>query len=307
MARHAADLPFYTAAELVRDVAGAAGTEPVAARAQVRERFSDADDEDLILVDDALGIADPDVALPQIDPDARRRRLSAMVNATALARSTPTVYVVEDAHWIDGVSESMLSEFLTVIPQTASLVLITYRPEYDGALARAPRVQTIALEPLDEAQMLALGAELLGEDRSVTELAELVAERAAGNPFFAEEIVRDLSERDVLVGGRGCYLCTGPAANVHVPHTLQAVIAARIDRLDPAAKRTLNAAAVVGSRFTPDMLHALEVPMALGDLVSAELIDQSAFDPKPEYAFRHPLIRAVAYRVAAEIRSRAVA
>ncbi len=292
---HTADLPFYTAAELVRDVTGAAGLEPVAARAQVRERFSDADGEDLILVDDALGIADPDVALPQIDPDARRRRLSAMVNATALARSTPTVYVVEDAHWIDGVSESMLSEFLTVIPQTPSLVLITYRPEYDGALAHAPRVQTIALEPLDEAQMLELGAELLGEDRSVTELAELVAERAAGNPFFAEEIVRDLSERDVLVGGRGCYLCTGPAANVHVPRTLQAVIAARIDRLDPAAKRTLNAAAVVGSRFTPDMLHALEVPMALGDLVSAELIDQSAFDPKPEYAFRHPLIRAVAY------------
>ncbi len=89
---HTADLPFYTAAELVRDVTGAAGLEPVAARAQVRERFSDADGEDLILVDDALGIADPDVALPQIDPDARRRRLSAMVNATALARSTPTVY-----------------------------------------------------------------------------------------------------------------------------------------------------------------------------------------------------------------------
>ena len=97
-------------------------------------------------------------------------------------------------------------------------------------------------------------AELLGEDRSVAELAELITERAAGNPFFAEEIVRDLSERDVLVGGRGCYLCIDQAADVHVPRTLQAVIAARIDRLDPAAKRTLNAAAVIGSRFTPDML-----------------------------------------------------
>src|SRR6185369_14536792 len=115
----------------------------------------------------------------------------------------------------------------------------------------APRSQTIALEPLEESQMLALGTELLGEERSVTELAELIAERAAGNPFFAEEIVRDLSERDVLVGGRGCYLCTGQIADVHVPSTLQAVIAARIDRLDPAAKRTLNAAAVIGSRFTP--------------------------------------------------------
>jgi adenylate cyclase len=292
---HTADLPFHAAAELLRDVTGVAGLEPAEARASVRQRFPHADGEDLTLLDDSLGIADPDVPLPQIDPDARRRRLSAVVNATALARSTPTVFAIEDAHWIDGVSESMLAEFLSVIPQTPSLVLVTFRPEYDGALAHAPRSQTIALEPLEESQMLALGAELLGEDRSVTELAELIAERAAGNPFFAEEIVRDLSERDVLVGGRGCFLCTGPVADVHVPRTLQAVIAARIDRLDPAAKRTLNAAAVIGSRFTPDMLQALEIDAALGELVAAELIDQTAFSPQPEYAFRHPLIRAVAY------------
>ena len=143
-----------------------------------------------------------------------------MVKAAALARTTPVVYVIEDAHWIDGISESMLAEFLTVIPQTPSLVVVTYRPEYNGALAHAPRSQTIALEPLDESQMMALGAELLGEDRSVTELAELITTRAAGNPFFAEEIVRDLSERDVLVGGRGCYLCADPIADVHVPRTL---------------------------------------------------------------------------------------
>ena len=82
--------------------------------------------------DDLLGIADPDVALPKIDPDARRRRLTALVNAASLARETPAVYVVEDAHWIDEVSESMLADFLTVIPQTPSLVLVTYRPEYRG-------------------------------------------------------------------------------------------------------------------------------------------------------------------------------
>ena len=70
--------------------------------------------------------------LPQIDPDARRRRLTALVNAASLARETPAVYVVEDAHWIDEVSESMLADFLTVIPQTPSLVLVTYRPEYRG-------------------------------------------------------------------------------------------------------------------------------------------------------------------------------
>ena len=78
----------------------------------------------------------------------------------------------------------------------------------------------------------------------------MIAERAAGNPFFAEEIVRDLAERGVLHGDRGGYVSTADVAEVSVPATVQATIAARIDRLDPAAKRTLSAAAVIGSRFS---------------------------------------------------------
>ena len=90
-----------------------------------------------MLLDDLLAIADPDTAA-EIDPDARRRRLTALVKSASLARQTPAVYVVEDAHWIDEASESMLADFLTVIPQTRSLVLLTYRPEYRGALTRFP-------------------------------------------------------------------------------------------------------------------------------------------------------------------------
>ena len=174
-------------------------------------------------------------------------------------------------------------------------MLITYRPEYTGALAHAPRTQTIALEPLDDSQMTTLSTELLGADPSVTGLADVVATRAAGNPFFAEEIVRDLTERDVSMGGRGCYLCADPVAEVSVPSTLQAVIAARIDRLQPAAKRTLNAAAVIGSRFDPAMLKTLDIDAVLDELVQAELVDQIVSTPPPEYEFRHSLIRAVAY------------
>jgi adenylate cyclase len=292
---HTTDLPFHAAAGLLRSATRLDGLDDAAARAQLRERFPAAADDDLLLMEDLLGIGDPAAAIPQIDPDARRRRLAAVVKSTALARTTPVVYIIEDAHWIDGVSESLLTEFLTVIPQTPALVMVTYRPEYAGALANAPRSQTIALEPLDDTQMSELSAELLGDDSSVTEMAQFVAEHAAGNPFFAEELVRDLSERDVLVGGRGCYLCAEPIDHVHVPSTLQAVIAARIDRLAPAAKRTLNAAAVIGSRFTADMLEAIGVDARLSDLVASELIDQTAINPKPEYAFRHALVRAVAY------------
>ena len=261
----------------------------------MRDRVTDADPEDLLLLDDLLGIADPDIALPKIDPDARRRRLTALVNAASLARETPAVYVVEDAHWIDEVSESMLADFLTVIPQTPSLVLFTYRPEYDGALTRMHGAQTIALAPLSDSETAALITELLGPDPSVGALGQTIAERAAGNPFFAEEIVRELAERGVLRGQPGAYVRRPRLLRSTVPATLQATIAARIDRLDPKAKRTLSAGAVIGSRFDLDLLTVLGVEPVVGDLVGAELIDQVRFTRQPEYVFHHPLVRAVAY------------
>jgi class 3 adenylate cyclase len=292
---HATDIAFHVVARLLRAATGVSDLDGQAARDRVRSRVPDADPEDVLLFDDLLGIADPDVALPVIDPDARRRRLTALVNAASLARQIPTVYVVEDAHWIDEVSESMLTEFLTVIPQTPSLVLVTYRPEYRGALSRVAGAQTIALAPLSDSETATLVSELLGSDPSVGEVATMIAEKAAGNPFFAEEIVRDLAERGVLRGNRSAYELTADAAHVSVPATLQATIAARIDRLDPAAKRTLSAAAVIGSRFSLGLLETLGIDPVLQYLVSGEFIDQIRFTRQPEYVFHHPLVRTVAY------------
>jgi adenylate cyclase len=122
----------------------------------VRAHVPDTDPADMLLLDDLLGIADPDSAVPDIDPDARRRRLTALINAVLSARSAPAVYVIEDAHWIDAVSESMLADVLSVITQTPSMVLITYRPEYGGPLAHSPGTEAIALAPLAIAQSSAL-------------------------------------------------------------------------------------------------------------------------------------------------------
>src|SRR6476469_1346225 len=160
---------------------------------------------------------------------------------------------------------------------------------------RVHAAQTIALAPLSDSETAALIAELLGADTSVRALGQTIADRAAGNPFFAEEIVRDLAERDVLQGQPGAYKSTVEGAEVNVPATLQATIAARIDRLDPKAKRTLRAAAVVGSRFGIDLLTALGVEPVVADLVKADLIDQVSFTRQPDYVFHHPLVRAVAY------------
>ena len=292
---HAADIPFQVVSRLLRAATGVEGLDGQTARDRVRDRVPDADAEDLLLLDDLLGIADPNAPLPAIDPDARRRRLTALLNATSLARETPAVYVVEDAHWIDEVSESMIADFLTVIPQTPSLVLATYRPEYEGALARVHGAQTIALAPLSDSETAALVAELLGPDPSVGALGSMITERAAGNPFFAEEIVRELAERGVLQGPPGGYVSTVDVAEVSMPATVQATIAARIDRLNPKAKRTLCAAAVIGSRFSRDLLETLGIDPVLESLVGGEFIDQIRFTRQPEYVFHHPLVRTVAY------------
>jgi class 3 adenylate cyclase len=314
---HASDIPFYVVARLLRAAFGVGDLEAAAARTQVRARVPNADPEDVLLFDDLLGIADPEVKLPKIDPDARRRRLTALVNAASLARQTPAVYAVEDVHWIDEASESLLAHFMAVIPQTRSVVLITYRPEYPGALNRVPGAQSIALAPLSDSETAALVSGLLGPDPSVDALGQKIAERAAGNPFFAEEMVRDLAERGVLRGLRSAYVSTAGVAEVSIPATVQATIAARIDRLAPVAKRTLSAAAVIGSRFDPGLLETLGIETIVEDLLVAELVDQVRFTGAPEYVFHHPLIRSVAYesqlksdraelhrRVAAAIESR---
>ena len=292
---HAHDVPFYAVTRLLRVAHGVADLDGEAAREQVRVRVPDADPQDLLLLHDLLGIADPDVPLPQLDPDARRRRLTALINTASLARTEAALYIIEDAHWIDAVSESMLADFITVIPRTPSMVLITSRPEYQGALTRVPGEQTIALAALADSETTALLGELLGSDPSVGELAAIIAERAAGNPFFAEEMVRELVQRGVLAGEHGGYVCRVDVAEVNVPATVQAAIGARIDRLDTAARRTLNAASVIGARFGTELLAALGIDAVVDELLGAELIDQVRFTPSAEYAFRHPLIRAVAY------------
>ncbi len=292
---HTSDIPFHVAARLLRDVFAIRGLEDDAARATVRARMADADPEDLALLDDLLGIGVPDVPLPDIDPAARRRRLAALLNAAAVARTTPAVFVIEDAHWIDEISEAMIADFAAVVPQTRSLVLITYRPEYHGSLDQLPSSHRISLVPLDDSDCTALAAELLGADPSVRTLVGQLAERAAGNPFFTEELVRDLAERGVVHGEPGAYVCRQGTEEMHVPASLQATIAARIDRLGPTAKCTLNAAAVIGLRFDSGLLAGLVESVELAELIGAELIDQVTFTHHDEYAFRHPLIRRVAY------------
>jgi adenylate cyclase len=246
---------------------------------------------------EAMGIADTNGDPMQVSVDGRRRRLVGVMAQAVLMRSARTVFVLEDVHWIDAPSDDVLADFSATLNVTTSIFVTTYRPEFHGALHHCSG-RTVVLAPLNDAMTVRLVSQLLGADRSLARLAEGIAVAAVGNPFFVEEIVRDLAGRGVLSGSRGSYRMVGDADEIAVPATVQAVLAARIDRLPAETKSILNAAAVIGTDFDVDTLHDL-LPEAesarLADLVATELIDQTEFVPRQCYCFHHPLVRTVAY------------
>ncbi|MDV7174347.1 adenylate/guanylate cyclase domain-containing protein [Gordonia amicalis] len=293
---HRRDVSFGVVAGLLRSALGLDDLDLDSARAQVLARFPNACAQDLSLLEDLLGIADPGVPLPAIEPDAKRRRLTALINEESLARTEPSLTIIEDAQWIDEPSEWTLVELLEVVPRAPSLVLITARPEYDGALKRSTAARIVELNTLGDADIEQIIIALTGTDPSVTQLVAKVVERAAGNPFYAEEMVRELVQRGVLSGERGAHVTSADVADVAVPATVQATIEARIDLLSGRAKRAVTAMSVIGLRMEEQLLPALGLNSAVDELLDAEIIERVGAGSSVEYVFRHPLIWAVAYR-----------
>jgi adenylate cyclase len=292
---HTRDVPLQVISRLLRAIFGIVGLPPEEARTRVRSQIPEAGAEDLQLLDDLLGICGG--PCPDIDPDARRRRLVELIKTVSLARPAPAIYLVEDVQWIDSVSESLLADFAAMVPRMRATLLVVYRPQYSGSLSAITGAHPVKLEPLCDSHIGELINGLLGTDPSVAGLPAVITERAAGLPFAAEEIVRDLVERGELEGDPGAYVCVREVGDIHVPASLQTIIGARIDRLTPTAKRTLHAAAVIGPRFDTDLLEILLDTPDLVPLVEADLVEQVAATPQATYAFSHPLIHAVAYEV----------
>ena len=297
---HTTTLAFRALSRLLRAMFKVEGLSDVQARMHTMDQCAGllaSHSADAQILFEVMGIAETNAPPLLVSVDGRRRRLVEVMSQTVLGRSVRTVFVLEDAHWIDAPSDDVLADFAVALYATTSMFVTTYRPEFDGALQHHSS-QTIALQPLTESVTVRLVRQLLGDDSSLPFLAERIAAAAVGNPFFIEEIVRDLAGRELLSGNRGGYRLVGAVEEIAVPATVQAVLAARIDRLPAEAKSILNAAAVIGTHFDVDTLQAL-LPDSdftrLAELVSAELIDQIEFVPQQRYCFHHPLVRTVAY------------
>ena len=263
----------------------------------IDERFRDV----LPIVFDFLGVPDPERPVPRMDPEARQRRIVAVMRRL-IERGSPEGFVIliEDLHWLDPASDAFVAEYVDAIAGGPGLVLLNFRPEYRGDWTQKTWYQQLPLDPLGPEAIRELLADLLGDDPSVAGLADRIHARTEGNPYFTEEIVRSLIESGSLQGSRGAYRLTQPVESIQVPYSVHAVLSARIDRLPEREKQVLQRAAVIGKEFPEPILAAVselpegELAESLAALCNAEFIHQQALYPIAEYAFAHPLTQEVA-------------
>jgi class 3 adenylate cyclase/tetratricopeptide (TPR) repeat protein len=238
-----------------------------------------------------------------LDPQQRRQRTLDALKRLLLRESQvqPLCVVFEDLHWIDAETQAVLDSLLDSLPTAHTLLLVNYRPEYQHGWGAKTYYTQLRLDPLLPASADALLAALLGHDSSLEPLKRLLIARTQGNPFFLEESVRTLVETRVLVGERGSYSLVQALPTIQVPATVQAVLAARIDRLPPEDKRLLQTAAVIGTEVSLPLLQAIaEVPeealhRSLAHLQAAEFLYETRLFPEREYTFKHALTHEVAY------------
>ena len=238
-----------------------------------------------------------------LDPQQRRDATIRAITSLLVAESSvqPLIAIFEDLQWNDSLTLGLLNELATAIEGAALLLLVCYRPEHRDDWEGLPNYRRLHLQPLPRESLGGLLQALLGDDPNLGAMKAFLYERAGGNPFFLEEIVRSFVETGVVEGLPGGYRQVGSFKMGHVPATVETVLASRIDRLPPVEKRLLQEAAVIGSTASLALLQSLagleagEIQTLLANLQSAEFLYEARLYPAQEYAFKHALTHEVAY------------
>ena len=249
-----------------------------------------------------LDIAEADEKWASLDPLVRRQRALDAIKRLFLAESQkqPLLLIFEDLQWIDSETQAVLDALVEIVPAASILMILTYRPEFEHSWGGRTFYRQIAVEPLVHDEFETLLNALVGRDPSLVPLKELVAQRTEGNPFFLEETILALVETRQLTGTRGNYRLRSPTGDIRIPRSVQAVLAARVDRLGPVEKQLLQAASVVGKDVPLDVLADMvgrspeELENMLSSLQAGELVYQTSLAPKA-YTFKHALTHEVAY------------
>jgi class 3 adenylate cyclase/tetratricopeptide (TPR) repeat protein len=303
---HGTAIPFLPVLQMMRGYFGIEDTDSErVAREKIAGRLLLLDpdfSDDLPLVFDFLGVPDPERSAPQVSGEARQRLLRGVIRRLyrVPGRTDVVVNVMEDLHWMDPGSEEIIAEVISAVEGTATLALVNFRPEYQPAWSDSPVYRRLPLVPLGPDSTKELLSDLAGSDPSLDGLPDLVHERTGGNPFFIEEVVRELVEAGYLVGERGAYRLTKPVDDTGVPATVQAILAARIDRLE-TAKALLQAAAVIGKEVPEPALRMVagveedKLEEGLKELIGAGFLYEAEIYPERVLAFSHPLTQEVAY------------
>jgi class 3 adenylate cyclase/tetratricopeptide (TPR) repeat protein len=261
-----------------------------------------------------LDVLEPGDAFLGLEPPQRRRRALESVKRALLreSRVQPLLLLFEDLHWIDAETQAVLDSLAESLGSAPVLLAVNYRPEYRHGWGSKTYYRQLRIDPLPPESADALLRALLGADPSTAPLASLLIARTEGNPLFLEESVRTLVETGALVGEPGAYRLVRSATTIQMPATVQAILAARIDRLRPELKRLLQAAAVVGKDVPVALLAAVAemeddaLDPALGELQTAELLYEARLFPDLEYTFKHALTHEVAYNGVLQERRRAL-
>jgi class 3 adenylate cyclase len=250
-----------------------------------------------------LDVPTNDSTWESLEPRDRRQQTLDAVKRLLLHESEmqPLAVVFEDLHRIDAETQAVLDAVVESLPAARILLLVNYRPEYGHGWGSKTYYSQLRLDPLPPESADDLLQALLGVDATLEPLKRLLTARTEGNPLFLEESVRALVETGVLVGERGAYRLAKPVEAIEVPATVQAILAARIDRLPAEEKRLLQAASVVGKDVPLELLRAVADPgepdlaHLLARLTAAEFLYEASLFPDPEYTFKHALTHEVAY------------
>jgi class 3 adenylate cyclase len=266
-------------------------------------------------------VPDPERPVPRMDPDTKLRQIFAALRKVIQDRRVGAERVfalIEDLHWFDPASEAFLAQWVDAIAGSSSLLIVDFRPEYHADWMQKSYYRQIPLAPLGSDAIRALLGDLLGTDPSTHGLADDIHARTGGNPFFIEEVVQGLIESGHLQGTHGAYRLVTPIARLDVPPSVQALLAARIDRLGESEKQVLQTAAVIGKEFTEPILRQVlastgRAAIANGTFASAmetlkarEFLYETALFPVAAYAFKHPLTQEVALGSQLQERRRAI-